>query len=222
VSAAFVAIVGLAACGGASAKAEVGGSGEGKVEAGGSVDVEPSGAADGSGPDGASTTSQEPIAAEPMPEYVDGTDPVAEDADLPTQAAGPTEATLPAFQMLRGDRSVVFLRLSGRVPVTETRAGGRLVYRMPGVRVPARTNQLDLPTAYFTSPVGRVHLLQVGADAELIVELRARVRPAARLRRSGSGAVLRLEFPRFDPGRVPEQAVLQEASAQDTRAQETP
>jgi hypothetical protein len=81
---------------------------------------------------------------------------------------------------------------------------------MKGVRVPARTNQYDLPTSYFPTPVGRIHLLQVGDDAELTVELRARVRPAARVSRSGDGVALRLEFPKLDPQRVPEQAVLRQ------------
>jgi len=107
-------------------------------------------------------------------------------------------ATLPAFRMLPGGCSRVFLEMRGDVSVAENRAPGRLTYRISNVEVPERTNRFDLPTEHFATPVGRVQLLPVEGGAELVIELRAPAKSKATLRHSRRGMVLNVDFRSVD------------------------
>jgi len=135
--------------------------------------------------------------------------PVPEDEGL-SAPVGPAIVTLPGFRMLPDGGSVVFLEVSGRVHVVESRAEGRLSYHLAGAQVPERTNRLDIPTDAFATPVGHVQLLAEPGGADLIIELRAPTTPTARVQDSARGIVLRIEFPKPEGVRVPEQAVISE------------
>jgi hypothetical protein len=193
----------VGACGGASA------TGEASVSAGvGSEGTPAASAAGGSGtgarsPGGRGDRAQ---GAEGAPGPDNG--PVPEDEGMLPAAGGLPVVSLPGFRVLPDGRSLVSLEVSGRVPVTQSTAAGRVSYHLPGVRVPERTNRFDLPTDFFATPVGRVRLLAVDGGADLVIELRAPAKPTARVRQSDRGVVLQVELPRLDAARVPEAAVL--------------
>lgn len=107
-------------------------------------------------------------------------------------------ATLPGFRMLSNGRSRVFLEVSGDVPMTEAHAPGKLRYRFAGVRVPERVNRMPLLTLHFPTPVARVQLNQVGADAVLVIELRGAVNPEVRVERRDGAMVVSADFPRLE------------------------
>jgi hypothetical protein len=107
---------------------------------------------------------------------------------------GTPVATLPAFRMLPGGCSRVFLEMRGDVSVAENRAPGRLTYRISNANVPVRTNQFDLPTEHFATPVGRVQLNAVEGGAELVIELRSPAKSKATLRHTARGMVLNVDF----------------------------
>lgn len=212
----IVIAVGLASLLGASsgcgsAKAEVsasGGVGDSDFSLDAGVEAQVGGGAEPASPE--PSTAAPPPATTPTATTASPSGPqaVPEDPDLPTAPGGTPVATLPGFHSLGDGRSVVYLELSGRVPVTESRAEGRLSYHLPGVGVPARTNRFDLPTSQFSTPVGHIRLVPGAGGADLIVELRAPAEPSARLARSGRGVVLRIEFPFVSGVRVDQQVVL--------------
>jgi hypothetical protein len=187
----------LTACGGASAKGEVGVSAQVGTAAPTSG---PGGSAQPSGGDAWTSSSGQaaPTANGPVPE----------DQGLSPAPAGVAVASLPGFRILPDGRSLISLEVSGRVPVTQSTTAGRISYHLTGVNVPARTNRFDLPTDFFATPVGRVRLLSADGGADLVIELRAPARPTARLQQSGRGVVLRVELPKVDTVRVPEAAVV--------------
>jgi hypothetical protein len=192
----------VVACGGASATGEGSvsaqvGSNEAAADAtppAGTGPTSPGGSGDSAGADQGA----------PGPDH----GPVPEDEGLKAATGGPAVASLPGFRVLPDGRSLVSLEVSGRVPVTQSIAAGRVRYHLAGVSVPARTNRFDLPTDFFATPVGRVRLYAADGGADLVIELRAPVRPTARVRQSDRGVVLRVELPRVDAVRVPEAAVL--------------
>lgn len=199
----WLAVVLSAACGGGSAsveaKGQVGANADGSgfgVQAEGSGEPSTGGQPGDSGWVGAERCG--------VPDGADGEQgesavPLAESSedDAPAIAGGPL-ATLPGFRVLPGGCSRVFLEMRGAVDVTEARAPGRLTYRLPGVRVLARTNRYDMPTDHFPTPVGRIHLVPVEGGAELIIELRTRVGAKAHLRRSPRGTVLNVDIRESD------------------------
>ncbi|MBI4700096.1 MAG: hypothetical protein HY744_02840 [Deltaproteobacteria bacterium] len=138
--------------------------------------------------------------------------PAPEAAGGAPDAGAPVVATLPGFRMLRSGRSRVFVELSAPATVRESIAAGRLTYRLAAVRVPARVNQLALPTDYFSTPVARVRLLQVAEDAELVIELRASTRREVHLRPAARGVVLTVDFPKHE-GLAPAVIAPQQAAA---------
>jgi len=140
-----------------------------------------------------------------------------EQGDKPDkQYVGSPVATLPAFRMLPGGCSRVFLEMRGDVSVAENRAPGRLTYRISNVEVPERTNRFDLPTEHFATPVGRVQLLSVEGGAELVIELRSPAKSKATLRHSRRGMVLNVDFRSVDVAPGGEQSSpVQAGSASD-------
>ena len=106
-------------------------------------------------------------------------------------------ATLPGFRMFKDGTSRVFIEVSGHVPVAETEAQGKLVYRFAGVRVPERVNTLSLPTLHFETPVTRVSVRRVQNDAELILMMRDQIKPKVHLKRTEMGTVLSVDFPKW-------------------------
>lgn len=108
-------------------------------------------------------------------------------------------ATYPAFRMMDGGSSRIFVGISRKVDVSEHKAQGRLVYRMQGAEVLSRTNQLPLDTSFFATPVGRVRLVQQGSDVDLVIDLREAVDVQHRIEETRDGVVLVVDFP---PSRV--------------------
>jgi len=105
--------------------------------------------------------------------------------------------TLPGFRMTRGGGSRVFVEISSNVQVKEIRAPGKITLRLSGVTVPERVNMMDLPTMHFPTPVGRVRLVQVDKDAELIIELRSPSQSKLRVNQSAGGTVVSVDFPKL-------------------------
>jgi AMIN domain-containing protein len=104
-------------------------------------------------------------------------------------------ATLPGFRTFEDGSSRVFLEIVGKVPVSELDNGGvRLVYRMQGTTVSERVNRLALPTTFFDTPVGNVHVEQTGVDADLVIELRQPAKPHLTVRQNDDVTVVSVDF----------------------------
>jgi hypothetical protein len=93
-------------------------------------------------------------------------------------ATGLPVAAFPAFSMGPEGGSMVTVQLSRAVRVEERRARGSITYVLRGTRVPRRNDTNALVTVHFNTPVERVRLLPRGADAHLVLDLRADVAPA--------------------------------------------
>lgn len=116
--------------------------------------------------------------------------------ESPARWDGPPTATYPGFRVFDDGTSRVFIEIAGGdVSVEESAKNGVFRYRFRGVRVPERVNRLPLPTGHFETPVSLVEVAQIGDDAELVIHLRYRSRPHARLEQSASGTVLSVDFP---------------------------
>ncbi|MCC6556810.1 MAG: hypothetical protein IT372_27965 [Polyangiaceae bacterium] len=118
--------------------------------------------------------------------------------DLASKLEGPV-ATYPGFRMLPDGSSRVFVQVSPKVDVTESKAEGRLVYRMKGARA-IQTNQFALVTSFFPTPVGRVQLVDQGADLDLVIDLRIKTDSRHRVLETDSGIVVQVDFPALPPG----------------------
>ena len=107
-------------------------------------------------------------------------------------------ATYPGFRMLPDGGSRVFVSVSKKVPITEHKAQGRVVYRMRGVQAPIRTNRLPLLTSFFPTPVGRIQLVEQGTDLDLVIELRAPSEAKHQLLGADGGLLLQVDFPKAE------------------------
>jgi hypothetical protein len=105
-------------------------------------------------------------------------------------------ATYPGFKLLRDGTSRVFVEVSKKVDITEHKAQGRVTYRMKGVSAPIRTNRLALLTGFFSTPVGRIQLVEEGSDVDLVIELRAPSDAQHKVIDSEGGIVLQVDFPK--------------------------
>jgi hypothetical protein len=108
--------------------------------------------------------------------------------------------TLPGFTMNEDGTSRVFVEVSADVPVSESKDKLLLSYRFQGVTVPERVNRLPIPTTHFETPVSSIQVIQVQGAAELRILLRQDAAPRTRLKRSSTGTVLSVDFPRWRPG----------------------
>lgn len=110
-------------------------------------------------------------------------------------------ATYPGFRMLDGGGSRVFVTLSKKVAITETKAAGKLTYKIQGVQVPTRTNRLALVTTFFATPVSRVELVERDADVDLVIEVKDATGAQYRIVENDRGAELQVDFPKvaMDP-----------------------
>ncbi|AKT41997.1 uncharacterized protein CMC5_062190 [Chondromyces crocatus] len=111
-------------------------------------------------------------------------------------------ATYPGFRMLSGGSSRVFLQVNRKVDVVESKAAGRITYRLKGTHT-IQTNQYPLVTSFFPTPVGRVLLTPQGTDLDLVVELRVPSEAQHRVLETDQGMVLQVDFPAVDPGKLP-------------------
>jgi len=98
-------------------------------------------------------------------------------------------ATYPGFRMLPSGESQLSLRVSKAVDVQVRRAGGSLVFFLPGVRVGIRNNTNPLITTHFNTPLSMARLMAVKQGAELVVELRESVQPTHKVTRGPYGTM---------------------------------
>jgi hypothetical protein len=105
-------------------------------------------------------------------------------------------ASFPGFTRLDDGKSRIFVEVSHKVPVVETRTAGRVTYRLRGASVIQRTNQLSLITGFFSTPVSRVQLVPMTPDVDLVIELRETTDPTYAVVETPRGMVLWVDFPR--------------------------
>ncbi len=105
-------------------------------------------------------------------------------------------ASSPTFSRLEDGKSRIFIEVSRKVDVVESRTPGRVVYRLRGTVVVQHTNQLALPTGFFTTPVNRVQLVQEGPDLDVVIELREAATPTTLVTETPRGMALWIDIPR--------------------------
>lgn len=110
-------------------------------------------------------------------------------------------ATFPGFRMLPSGGSRVFVQVHGKVDVAESKAEGRVVYRLKGATAIA-TNRFPLITAFFATPVTRVQLVDQGDDLDMVIELRSRADPTYRVIETEQGIVVQVDFPAVVPAQA--------------------
>ncbi|WP_199694560.1 AMIN domain-containing protein, partial [Sorangium cellulosum] len=123
-------------------------------------------------------------------------------------------ATFPGFRMLPTGGSRVFVQIhGGKVDVAESKAAGRLVYRMKGAGA-IQTNRFPLVTAFFATPVSQVQLVDQGNDLDMVIDLRAQTDATYRVIETDQGVVLQVDF----PPSVPDQGAAPQAEGARKRA----
>ncbi len=119
--------------------------------------------------------------------------------------------TYTGFRMLPDGRSLLFVELTGKVPVSEQRQGRTVTYLLEGAHVAARNNRNPLLTAGFATVLEsarwRVPKRKQGKGAggksrgeaaralALVLTLRQPVEPSYSVRETSSGAVLEIMLP---------------------------
>ncbi|WP_437593104.1 AMIN domain-containing protein [Sorangium sp. So ce1000] len=115
--------------------------------------------------------------------------------------AGRPVATFPGFRMLPTGGSRVFVQIQGgKVDVAESKAAGRLVYRLKGAGA-IQTNRFPIVTSFFATPVTQVQLVDQGNDLDMVIDLRTQTDATYRVIETDQGMVLQVDF----PPSVPEQ-----------------
>jgi hypothetical protein len=115
---------------------------------------------------------------------------------LPAPPPGAPVASPPSFTRQDDGTSRIFMEVTRRVPVVETRSRARVVYLIRGAVLLQATTQLPLPTGFFTTPVERVQLVTAGPDVALVIDLREDVAPAHQEIDTPRGMVIQVDFPR--------------------------
>lgn len=111
---------------------------------------------------------------------------------------GPPTVTYPGFEVLPNGQSVIVVQVSGPTEVTESKTDGKLVYTLKNTRVPERVNRLPLITREFPTQVSQIELEQVGADANVKVELREASAAKMETMQIEGGTLLRVTLPRSE------------------------
>ncbi|WP_437818707.1 hypothetical protein [Sorangium sp. So ce1078] len=131
--------------------------------------------------------------------------------DAQADITGRPVATFPGFRMLPTGGSRVFVQIhGGKVDVAESKAAGRLVYRMKGAGA-IQTNRFPLVTSFFATPVTQVQLVDQGNDLDMVIDLRAQTDATYRVVETDQGIVLQVDF----PASIPEQRAA--AQPEETR-----
>jgi hypothetical protein len=105
-------------------------------------------------------------------------------------------ANAPSFYRLEDGQTRISVEVSAKVPISEDKAQGRLVFRLRGAHIIERVSGLPLLTGFFSTPVDRAQLVQEGPDADLIVDLREPTAYTSHLIETPRGVVLQIDFPR--------------------------
>lgn len=139
-----------------------------------------------------SATPRQAASPRPTPARKPARKPKQKDEVLDT---GRPIATFPGFRMLPTGGSRVFVQIhGGKVDVAESKAEGRLVYRMKGTGA-IQTNRFPLVTSFFPTPVARVQLVSQGDDLDMVIDLRAPSEATYRVLETEQGSVLQVDFP---------------------------
>ncbi|WP_437900058.1 AMIN domain-containing protein [Sorangium sp. So ce124] len=135
--------------------------------------------------------------------------------DAQASLAGRPVATFPGFRMLPAGGSRVFVQIhGGKVDVAESKAAGRLVYRLKGAGA-IQTNRFPLVTSFFATPVTQVQLVGQGNDLDMVIDLRTQTDAAYRVLETDQGMVLQVDF----PPSVPEQRAAAPAEGSRKRSE---
>ncbi len=125
-----------------------------------------------------------------------GTRPDSENF-VPAAVSGTPLVTYPGFRMLDAGQSRVFVDISGKPGMNESRTNTAITFHLSGVTVPEKVNRMVLPTGHFWSPVRAVRVVQAGDGADLVVELRVRSDYTTKMTPSPFGTRLNIDFPRL-------------------------
>jgi hypothetical protein len=141
-------------------------------------------------------------------------------ADAPLPPPGTPIASSPGFSRLEDGTSRIWIEVSRKVDVVETKGPSHVVYRLRGAAVVQRTNQLPLLTGFFSTPVERVQLVPQGPDLDLIVDLREASELAYRVVETPRGMVLQIDFPRSQTA-VREETIRDDNTSEPARPRAT-
>lgn len=106
-------------------------------------------------------------------------------------------AILPGFAMRSDGTSVVYVELTGPAQVEEHVAKGFVTYVLKDTLIDRANNKNPLETAFYDTPVLRAQLRGVKKepDAELVIELRAEVKPTYKVLTEKGQSRLEVVFP---------------------------
>ena len=113
---------------------------------------------------------------------------------------GGPAATFPGFRLLEGGGSRVFVKIEGKVGVTERRGRGQFVVALLGVSVPSRNDRRPLDTSFFPTPVSQVRLVPHEGGADLVIELKQPSEMKLRVEELRDGVVVMIDFPALSGG----------------------
>jgi hypothetical protein len=109
---------------------------------------------------------------------------------------------MPGFEVEPDGSTRLFVQLSQPVTFeTKQGPGSSITYVLKGARVDRRNNYNPLVTVHFNTPVTSARLVPHGKDLWFVVDLRAKVTPAATMeapKEAGAPATLRIDFPKGD------------------------
>jgi hypothetical protein len=131
---------------------------------------------------------------------------------------GPPTVTYPGFEVLPNGQSVIVVQVSGPTEVTESKTDGKLVYTLKNTRVPERVNRLPLITREFPTQVSQIELEQVGADANVKVELREASAARMETLPIEGGTLLRVTLPRSEKFAAKQDWATSERDAEEEEA----
>lgn len=99
------------------------------------------------------------------------------------------------IQMIPGGGSKIFVEITGTTKVTEGKAAGTLSYVLDGVHTDIQNHRNPLELVYHNTPVLRAKLRPSKQDTEVLLEMRADVKPKVQVvDLPGGGARVEFEF----------------------------
>lgn len=107
------------------------------------------------------------------------------------------------FEAIAGGGSRLYLELSGSPTVTQHDAQGQLVYVLENTQIRTGNTENALELYYHNTPILRAKLSPSKKDAELLLQLKADVRPTQKIVEAGKGVYrVEIDFPagNFAPG----------------------
>jgi hypothetical protein len=118
---------------------------------------------------------------------------------------GSAEITFSGYQVLPGERGIIFVELTDPVTVEVSRSGQVIEYKLVGATVPLKNNRNPLLLRDFRSSAISAQLIPDRAQGKgkaktkpavrLVITLRGNVSPSHRMVTRGKGAALEVELP---------------------------